>query len=154
MYQYNLIGFFIPSNNSILQWNINSLKSRFARLEFLINLDNICIIALQETKNPAGKLIRIRGYEVYKKDRNARGGGVLLAVHRNIPSTPLPINSHLEIVACTVHFEDLDINICNVYLPEHSQIDYDTITNLFNSIPDLRSSWATSMLSICLGVLL
>ena len=91
---------------------------------------------MQETKNPTNKVIKIRGFNVYNKDRNVRGGGVLLAVHKNIPSTPLIINSPLEMIACTVHFVNCKINICNFYLPEHAIIDYDTLTNLFNSIPE------------------
>ena len=90
---------------SILQWNINCLRTKFPRLEELLSTENVGIIALQETKNSPNREIKIRGFNVYKKDRNVRGGGVLLAVHRNIPSTPLAINSPLEIVACSVHFD-------------------------------------------------
>ena len=122
--------------NFILQWNINCLKTKFPRLEELLGTENVNIIALQETKNPPNKDIKIRGYNIYKKDRNIHGGGVLLAIHKNIASSPLTINSNLEIVACTVHFQNQKINICNIYLPDHAQIDYDTFTNLLTSIPE------------------
>ena len=90
--------------NSILQWNIDCIKTKFPRLEELLSTENVGIIALQETKNPPHKEIKIRGYNVYKKDRNIDGGGVLLAIHKNIPSTPLIVNTNLEVIACTVYF--------------------------------------------------
>ena len=87
---------------SILEWNLNSIKVKVPRLDNLLSTENVSILALQETKNPTNKPIKIRGYNIYQKYRNARGGGVLLAVHKNIPSTPLVVNMQLEVVACTV----------------------------------------------------
>ena len=78
----------------------------------------------------------MRGFNIYKTDRDARGGGVLLAVHKNIPSTQLHIVSNYEVVACTVFFKNFKINICNVYFPNHVNITLNEINNLFNSIPD------------------
>ena len=85
--------------NSLLQWNVNSIKRKFPRLETLLKSENVGILALQETKNKTDNVIRIRGYNVYKKDRNVHGGGVLLAVHKNIPSSPIILNTNLEIIA-------------------------------------------------------
>ena len=124
--------------NALLQWNINSIKTKFPKLEHLLNKENVGIVALQETKNPTNKLIKIRGYNVYQKDRNIRGGGVLLAVHNSIPSSPIIINTNLEIVACTVYFRNQKLNICNFYLPDHAQIVYNIITNLIDFIPEPR----------------
>ena len=92
---------------------------------------NIEIIALQETKNPTNKEIKIRGYYIYKKDRNAIGGGVLLAIHKNIPSIEFPLNTQLEIVVCTILFKNQNINICNMYLPDHTHINMQILDNLF-----------------------
>ena len=124
------------NTKSILQWNLNSLKTKFPRLENLILTENVGILALQETKNPTNKPIKIRGYKIFQKDRNARGGGVLIAVHKNIPSTPLIVNTQLEVVACTVFFNNYKLNICNFYLPDHAHVDYDIITNILNSISE------------------
>ena len=101
-----------------MQWNLDCLKTKFPRLEDLLHSENVGILALQETKNPPYREIKIRGFNVYRKDRNIHGGGVLLAIDKNIPSTPLIINSNLEIIACTVFFQNHTINICNLYLPE------------------------------------
>ena len=120
---------------NILQWNLNSLKTKRTRLESLILNYNTNIIALQETKNPTNKEIKIRGYKTYQKDRDAKGGGVLLAIHENIPSTSLNIVTNLEVVACTVYYDNETINICNIYFPEHAVVDSDTLYDLLNAIP-------------------
>ena len=130
-------GSFNPSMfKSILQWNLNSFRKKQPRLEYIMGESNIEILALQETKNPINKEIKIRGYNIYKKDRNAMGGGVLLAIHKNIPSTEFTINTQLEVVVCTVLFKNQNINICSMYLPEHTHINIQMLDNLLGSIPD------------------
>ena len=59
-----LIGYSALSPNNILQWNLNSFKSKFNRLETIIGEYKIKIIALQETKNPTDREIKIRGFNV------------------------------------------------------------------------------------------
>ena len=126
----------MPSNKKILQWNLNSFKAKHGRLEYLISEYNVEIIALQETKIPTNKVTKIRGYKVYQNNRTAQGGGVLLAVHNNIPSMQFNINSQLEVIVVTVSFKNIRINICNLYLPEHAFVTLDILNNLFKSIPD------------------
>ena len=117
-------------NKKILQWNINSIKTKFSELEYLIGEHNVEIVALQETKIPTSKIYRIRGYNIYQKNRDVHGGGVLLAVHTNIPSMQLNINTDLEVVACTILFKDYKLNVCNLYLPDHADVDIDSLNNL------------------------
>ena len=93
-------------------------------------------MALQETKNPPGRQLYLRGYAVYSKDRDARGGGVMLAVHNNIPSSLIPLNTDLEAVACAVHFRDTVVNLCNIYLPEHTRVTVDCLRELLSHIPE------------------
>ncbi len=51
-------------------------------------------------------------YCIYRKDRNTRGGGVLFAVHKSIPSRLLDSPTDLELIA--IHLQDF---ICVVYIP-------------------------------------
>ena len=110
------------SIKTILQWNLNSLQSKRGKLEKLIEEKNVEIVALQEIKNKKGRRVNIRGFNVYKKDRNEHGGGVLLAINNNIPSTQLDLATDLEAVACTAHYKGIQLNMCNLYLPEHEII--------------------------------
>ena len=59
-----------------------------------------------------------------------------MAINNNIPSTQLNLATNLETVACTAHYKGIQLNICNLYLPEHEIITCDKIDNLLKSIPD------------------
>ena len=73
---------------------------------------------------------------MYKKLRPvAGGGGVCLAVHTQLPSTPLQLNTALEAVACTVYFCNFKLNICNVYFNEGADVSYNNLKLLIDSIP-------------------
>ena len=78
------------------------------------------------------------GGTVFTKKTGTQGGGVLLAVHKNIPSSPLHVITPLEVVACSVFYNNFSISICNIYLPEHAQVTADTLGRLFSSIPEPR----------------
>ena len=61
---------------------------------------------------------------------------MLLAIHKNIPSSRLNIVTNLEVVGCTIYYHNETINICNIYLPDHGIVDADILNNLLNSIPN------------------
>ncbi len=54
-------------------------------------------------------------YRIYCKDRNSRGGGVLIAVHNTIPSRIIASPSKLEIIA--IYLYNLNCSLCVVYAP-------------------------------------
>lgn len=93
-----------PKSLQMASWNINGLRGNKAELEEMLDRRSIDILALQETKLREEQLIKIRGYKVYRKDRNARGGGVALLVKNGIDHHPIvvPQLQHLEAVAVVV----------------------------------------------------
>ena len=124
------------SPDKVLQWNINGLKTRLPRIQALINKTKPKILALQEIKLSDISPNVFKNFNVYKKLRTvAGGGGVCLAVHTQIPSTPIALNTVLEAVACKVHFKDLDLNICNIYFNDNADITYNNFKQLIDSIP-------------------
>ncbi len=55
-------------------------------------------------------------YCIYRKDRNSRGGGVLLAVRtQSIPSRLIDTPPDLELIA--IHLHDFNCTLCVVYFP-------------------------------------
>lgn len=54
-------------------------------------------------------------YFIYRKDRNSRGGGVLLAVHRCVPSRLIESPPNLEVIA--VSLININLIVCVVYVP-------------------------------------
>ena len=107
---------FSPRVNSILQWNINGYRSKYLKLQGLIEEHNPKIIALQETKMEGKVPLRIKNYNVYRKDRTNHGGGLCIAVHKSIPSHEVTITTNLEILACKVIFNNISVLIYNFIL--------------------------------------
>ena len=125
--------------NKILQWNVNGLQSRLPRLQSLVDRNQPKIIALQEIKLTDDGFRYFRGFTLYKRCRHvAGGGGVLLAINNNIPSTQIQLNTTLEAVACKVYFDNFCLNICNVYFNDDADITAQTFNNLVKSIPSPR----------------
>ena len=126
-------------NNKILQWNLNGLQARLSHLQYLVSEENPIIVALQELKCDNNYNVYLRGYKVYKLCRGiGGGGGVCLAIHANIPSTPLQIDSDLEAVACTVRFQSTNLNVCCVYFNAQADVSSVSLQNLIDSIPHPR----------------
>ncbi len=59
------------------------------------------------------------GYSIYRKDRSARGGGVLIAVNDNIPSWSVKSPSHLEVTSVALQLDKVII-ISTVYVPPNA----------------------------------
>ena len=60
------------------------------------------------------------GFNIYRKDRSSRGGGVLIAIDQDIHSSIIFSPSHLEVVAVKV----CNLSICTVYVPPNSSKEY------------------------------
>uniref|UniRef100_A0A1X7SKH1 Endonuclease/exonuclease/phosphatase domain-containing protein n=1 Tax=Amphimedon queenslandica TaxID=400682 RepID=A0A1X7SKH1_AMPQE len=74
-------------------------------------------------------------YMIYRCDRATRGGGVLLAVHHSVPSSPLASPPALEILCVKV----LAVVFCLVYIPPNASCEY--ISKLLSFIGELLSSY-------------
>ena len=53
---------------------------------------------------------------IFRKDRDSRGGGVLLVIHQSIPAKVLPSPPHLEVITVKLSLP-IPLVICAVYLP-------------------------------------
>ena len=117
-----------------MQWNINGFRSKYLELCNLITEYNPKVIALQETKVEVDVPIKIKNYNVYRKDRTRHGGGVCIAVHNSIPSHQLEINTDLEIICCKIMLKDLNLTICNIYFNDGAIINTEKLDEL-NKLP-------------------
>ena len=91
-----------PSRSIIAQLNINSLHKKFHSLVQMLH-NNLDILLISETKIDSSFPIaqfKIEGYTTYRLDRNAKGGGILLYIREDIPSTLL--NSDMSIESFSV----------------------------------------------------
>ena len=80
-----------PNRLIIAHLNINSLRYKFDSLVEIIR-SNVDILLISETKIDSSfptAQFKIEGYTTYRLDRNSNGGGILLYVREDIPSTLL-----------------------------------------------------------------
>ena len=96
---------------------MKGFRTRLGQLKCLLQEYQPEIVALQETRLYGGYTYKNNKYHIYRKDRNANGGGVALMINKNLSHTPLQITSPLELIAATIHYKDQNITICSLYLP-------------------------------------
>ena len=80
-----------PHKLIISQLNINSLRNKFDSLVQILH-NNLEMLLISETKIDSTfstAQIQIKDYTTYKLDRNVNGGGILLYIREDIPSTLL-----------------------------------------------------------------
>ena len=80
-----------PNRLMIAQLNIISLRYKFDSLVEILH-SNVDILLISETKTDSSfptAQFKIEGYTMYRLDRNSNGGGILLYVREDIPSTLL-----------------------------------------------------------------
>ena len=80
-----------PNRLIIAQLNINSLRYKFDSFVEILH-SNVDILLISETKTDSSfptAQFKIEGHTTYKLDRNSNGGGILLYVREDIPSTLL-----------------------------------------------------------------
>ena len=87
-----------PNRLIIAQLNINSLRNKFDSLARMLH-NNLDILLISETKIDSSfptAQFQIEGYTTYRLDRNANGGGILLYIREDIPSTLLNFDMSIE----------------------------------------------------------
>ena len=87
-----------PNRLIIAQLNINSLRNKFDSLVRMLH-NNLDILLIYETKIDSSFPIaqfQIEAYTTYRLDRNTNGGGKLLYIREDIPSTLLNSDMSIE----------------------------------------------------------
>ena len=87
-----------PNRLVIAQLNINSLRNKFDSLVRMLH-NNLDILLISETNIDSSfptAQFQIERYTTYRLDRNANGGGILLYIREDIPSTLLNFDISIE----------------------------------------------------------
>ena len=96
----------INSNSmTIMYYNARSLIPKYDELCVTMeahNPDMICIVETWLCPDVLDSEIALPGYQVYRKDRNRHGGGVLIYVRDNFVCNILPSADNLEIITVSV----------------------------------------------------
>ncbi|GFX68027.1 hypothetical protein TNCV_921281 [Trichonephila clavipes] len=136
--------------NEIIQFNIDGISTSASRIKLdqaleLALTEGAQIIALQETKLRTFTSLKIKGYNIFRLDRQNRCGGGLAFLIKNINYQCININrkitdrSNLEIQGIRIIWRGKPLNIFNMYYP----------TDLKKLPTDLQDLFTVG--TICLG---
>jgi hypothetical protein len=96
----------------IAHTNICSLRNKVNEINNLLKLYNIHILAISETHlyiSFGDTSVEIQGYKIYRRDRNAYGGGVAVYIQSHIPVMlrEALMSSVIEVLWLQVHLAHL-----------------------------------------------
>ena len=123
----------------------NEISNNIARFQDLVYSEDNDIICVTETwlnSDISNSEILNEGYEIFRKDRESRGGGVLVAIKeesfKNIREIKADCN--LEIVIVDVLTDsNTHLIVCSCYRPLHSNEAW--LTEFSNLLADIRNNY-------------
>ena len=131
------------SLHKFLLWNARSLSNQIHNFQSYIYSRDYDIITITETwlsnHINTNKLIP-HGYNVSRKDRDGRGGGVLLAFKDKIPIKELSTPIELEVLSAEIIGDNVTSNLinCLIYRPSNFTEQYNTsLLTYLNSVNNL-----------------
>ena len=106
---------------SLLGNNAAGIKAKKESLEALIEVfKKPSCITLQETKLAKNSYYQIPNYQVFQKNRNSSGGGLLTAVDPFLNPVQIEtINEEAEILTIQIEIHNRKIRIINAYAPQN-----------------------------------
>ena len=113
-----------PNRLIIAQLNINSLRNKFDSLVRTLH-NNLDILLISETKIDSSfptAQFQIEGYTTYRLDRNANGGGILLYIREDIPSTLLNFDMSIESIFIEINIRKKKWLLVGTYNPNKNLI--------------------------------
>ncbi len=106
--------------------NAQSVCNKLAELNVLLQSSEAEIVCFAESWLTAGypdALLSGSGaYHVFRADRNSRGGGVLILVHKGIPVITIPVSDALEIVCVDLIAKAGRYRVACVYFPPRQEL--------------------------------
>ena len=113
-------------NTIICHLSINSIRNKFNSLDEIVKAFDVFLISESKLDNtfPINQF-SIRGYKVFRRDRNRFGGGLILYVNENIPCKPLtdhPVFSDLELMAFELHQSKRKWLLLGIYKPPSQNV--------------------------------
>lgn len=114
---------------SIAHLNINGLSNKIHDIYYILTSEHIHVLALSETHldpRTENTELYIRGYRLYRRDRDSQGGGVALYVQNQIPSYKRDDLSllEIEIIWVEIQLPGKPILVGSCYRPPHVKDQY------------------------------
>ena len=121
--------------NTIVQWNMESYRTKFSELKLLSNSHHPAGVCLQETLIRHAKVYRPSQYNIVtspvtREDRHERGAAVLINRCRKYDTVALRIV--LQVAAVKLYLNKV-YTVCSVYLP-HVPVAYEDLQSLVQQL--------------------
>ena len=124
-------------NVSIMYLNIRGLKSKLESLKEIIDEQKPDIIALVETLLCENDAIELKNYEIIRNDREAGGGGVLIAIKKEMKSIVIEDGTCKETTDTlwiSIYNKKEDIRLGVIYNPQESKTTKEDLNKLYKNI--------------------
>ena len=120
------------------QWNAEGVRKKKPELQNYLSKENIDVMCIQETHLTEAHRFFVRGYQVFRNDRENRiKGGVITLVKNSIPATELKkstANSGTEYITVRIVLPKKEIIVQNIYCPSDRDIETNYFASSENSI--------------------
>ena len=82
----NLTNYICQKNKmfNCIHWNANSIMNKKDEFENFLEINDILITSLNETKISPSDNLTFKNYVSIQKNRNSRGGGVAILIHKKL----------------------------------------------------------------------
>lgn len=120
---------------NILQWNCRSIPDKLETLSELCDMYKIDIFLLSETHLESVKKIKMINFNIIRKDRNTRGGGVMIGIKKNLKYKKIKYGfstSEAEIVGTQILLNEQEtLDVVSVYIPPRFNFSSNDIEEIF-----------------------
>ena len=121
---------------TVIQWNCRGFRSNFEEISLLNKLFCPAVFALQETFLKSTSTVTFQNFSVLHKssDEERPSGGVALFIKKDIPFSPVTLNTSLEAVAAQISLNKT-MTICSLYLSPSKPVSQRDVEDLINQLP-------------------
>ena len=121
--------------DSILQWNLQSYRTKLCELKLLIKDISPACICLQETRIQSANIYPPSGYDILHRPCDPDNGhdrGVAVLVSKEVSHQPLNLRTDLQAIAVKLRLQK-NYSVCSLYLP-HSPLNKQQLSNLIDQL--------------------
>ncbi len=132
-----LTMYYVTIMINLISWNLNSISTKLPFLQLLINDTSPAALCLQETKLHPQQKYHLKNYTLYRRDAvpviNVRGG-VAVAVHNQLLSKEIQLNTMYQAVAARIDFP-VPVTVCSIYLHQTDDVSTQQLSALADQLP-------------------
>lgn len=114
----------------VATWNANGLIRGKDELEVFLEDREVAVMLVSETRLKPGQYFGLRNYQVFRKDRDSRGGGVAVLVRKNLQARQVEVVSTIEAIGAEVELRGKRQTFVAVYNPPKNRMTAEDIGNL------------------------